>query len=335
MVYIDGQFKGNLEKGITNWTEIGLLPGTQHTIITRTVDLSGNANSTLVSSTDMTDSGVNPLYIDVELPQSFTPGSNNTIEVSVANPDGLADLRYVNCTAFRNSTGYTSCDSPEDHYSFIYNVTSQTITSNPASPTPYFKVLSNISTSLTSDTLEVNFKPEHYALPSKDTNTELVNSYVWKVRCSAQDSALKEYAESYTEMDKLAKLFISTTNISYRFQSGKTSLYSPNITFSNMGNVWLDISFSMSDQYYNNYVIGADNCTIDDDPYLNEGEENETGAPQMNYSNNPQTWNINLTTMVDIDNSTKTIYNWINIPALPEGIYIGSVSYEGVESYAR
>jgi len=54
MVYLDGVFQTNVSKGVQYYTALNLLPDTEHTISTRTVDTSGNINLTWVNHTART-----------------------------------------------------------------------------------------------------------------------------------------------------------------------------------------------------------------------------------------------------------------------------------------
>lgn len=54
MVYLDGTFKGNVDRGIQYYNATGLTPATTYIISTRTADTSGNINSTWVNRTATT-----------------------------------------------------------------------------------------------------------------------------------------------------------------------------------------------------------------------------------------------------------------------------------------
>ena len=58
MVYIDGSFRTNRTKGMQCYLATGLNPNTSYTISTRTVDYTGNINTTWVNSTAKTASSV-------------------------------------------------------------------------------------------------------------------------------------------------------------------------------------------------------------------------------------------------------------------------------------
>ena len=49
MIYLDGVWKQNVTKGVQSWTATGLSPDTEYTIGTKTVDTTGNINTTTVS----------------------------------------------------------------------------------------------------------------------------------------------------------------------------------------------------------------------------------------------------------------------------------------------
>ncbi len=56
MVYLDSSFQTNVSKWVQHYNATGLIPGTMHTIATRTVDLYGNINQLWVNHTAMTQS---------------------------------------------------------------------------------------------------------------------------------------------------------------------------------------------------------------------------------------------------------------------------------------
>ncbi|MCX9012678.1 MAG: S8 family serine peptidase [Candidatus Methanoperedens sp.] len=91
-VYIDGVFKTNVTKGIKYYLASGLAQNTTHTIATRTVDLSGNINSTWVNHTART-------AVDITPPASVTNLRNityiaNSINWTWTDPIG-SDLSSV------------------------------------------------------------------------------------------------------------------------------------------------------------------------------------------------------------------------------------------------
>ncbi|MCX9012739.1 MAG: cohesin domain-containing protein [Candidatus Methanoperedens sp.] len=49
MIYLDGRLRTNVSKGLKYYNATGLVPGTMHTISTKTVDIAGNTNKTWVN----------------------------------------------------------------------------------------------------------------------------------------------------------------------------------------------------------------------------------------------------------------------------------------------
>jgi hypothetical protein len=269
-----------------------------------------------------------PVVNSITVPSTMYPSFNNTITVNVTDQDGLYDLIWINCTVYRNSTTHSSPNDAREHYQFAYNVTNDVLYSYPSN---YFTLVKSINTVSTTDTLQVNFTPEKYALPSKDTSNSTVNSYVWFVNCSARDLTGASCLQGYSEMSPVISLVVSSTDLSVSVtQKGRYYLFEPNITISNGGNLELDINLSMTNLTYGSYYIGADNCTIDDDPNLEEVAE--TNLTKLIYHNYVQTWDANLTIMADPEYYIN-VYNWIFVPFVPDGTYTGTVTYSGVVSY--
>ena len=80
MVYLDGTWKQNVTKGVQLYSATGLTADTQHIIGTRTVDTTGNVNSSWVNHTTRTA----PLP-DTTAPRSITGLANNTYLATTIN----------------------------------------------------------------------------------------------------------------------------------------------------------------------------------------------------------------------------------------------------------
>jgi len=76
IVYIDGVFKANINKGVGTYTLAGLTPGTEHEIGTHTVDSSGNVNQTWVNNTSRTN--IPDTTVDNTPPDSIINLRNNS-----------------------------------------------------------------------------------------------------------------------------------------------------------------------------------------------------------------------------------------------------------------
>ena len=78
IVYFNGRFMMNVTRGIGFYNATGLVPNVSYTISTRTVDTSGNVNSTWVNNTARTAPAV-PTVIDKKLTPKLMPPASPTV----------------------------------------------------------------------------------------------------------------------------------------------------------------------------------------------------------------------------------------------------------------
>lgn len=93
MIYIDGIFRKNVFKGEQFFNATGLVPDTEHTISTRTVDTSGNINQTWTNHTATTEPDLIPPIITIISPRNITYTTTN-ISLSVSANEVIPVWNY-------------------------------------------------------------------------------------------------------------------------------------------------------------------------------------------------------------------------------------------------
>ena len=91
MVYLNGNWKTNVTKGVQYYNATGLLSGVSYTIGTHTVDVSGNMNSTWVNDTIIFPV---PTTIPTTIPTT-SPTTLPTIIPLITPPSGITNLQNV------------------------------------------------------------------------------------------------------------------------------------------------------------------------------------------------------------------------------------------------
>ncbi len=87
VIYIDGNYRDVVSKDVQFFNETGLLPGTEYTISTHTVDTSGNVNQTWVNDTART-SAVKPVANFTYAPKNLIVNQNVEFTSFSYDPDG-------------------------------------------------------------------------------------------------------------------------------------------------------------------------------------------------------------------------------------------------------
>lgn len=255
--------------------------------------------------------------MELRTPDFLDPGTGNEIEVNVEDNGGVSQTEKIEFNFYRNDS--MPGDSGRLNHTFVYYQDNNSV------PDPRVTIIDGLGGG-TSDKLLLEFEPEPYTAPSYGTNDSSINEKVWNVDAFLTADEFTASAYNTTEVPIRIGVRVDTASVSTTQTAGERSMYSPNLTVANDGNVYIDTKYRATDLTSpdSSDKIYAENLTIDDDSNFNESTE--TGSPQSSYLNTYQIYQTNTKW-----NSSTLFYNWVYVEIGTEsGTYNGTL-YFGAE----
>jgi hypothetical protein len=131
MVYLNGGFRANVTKGVRSFGATGLMANTAYSISTRTVDSSGNINTTWVNNTARTAPGGDtapPASVTLLRNTTYLPASITWTWTDPANADFSHVMVYLNGVFRTNVTkGARSFTAPNLAPNTLYTIGTRTV----------------------------------------------------------------------------------------------------------------------------------------------------------------------------------------------------------------